>query len=419
MKHVYTIIILILLVPFNSKAQVADYAMEVMAELSDTAYHGRGYYEQGDLKAARYIASEYDKHGLTQWNSTWFQPYSFNVNTFQSDNRLEVNGKRLAPGIDYVLRSYSSGLEGDYTIHLVDTLDFDEEEAISELKALPESVIPVCDMGFARQHRTFYRQLYSTKSKGCILLWKEPLKFYKAYSSRLYPACIAWVSYDNWPENAKTLSIDIDNHMIDDYETQNVIGYIEGSETPDEWVVFTAHYDHLGMFGRDTWFPGANDNASGVAMLLNVAKHYKDNPPAKSLAFVAVSGEECGLLGSKHYVENPVFPLENIDLVINLDMIADNGDSLYVQCNEPAEEDFNLMKTYALEKNYFKGFDRDTLSPHSDHYPFVEKDVPAVFFSTHGDMHPHYHTPLDDMEHITTEKFILIFDMIRQYLDAS
>ncbi len=418
MKNSLLIISLFILSTGIGSAQVADYAMEIMTELSDTAYHGRGYYEQGDLKAARYIAGEYKNHGLQAMDNDWFQHFTFPVNTFQADASLKINGKAMQAGEDFVLRSFSGSAQGVFDIYMVDTVDFDEAEVIAELENLSEKQLPVCDYEFARQHKDFYRKMIAVKSGACLMLWDEPLRYYKAYSDRVYPSCIAWISYDNWPDNAKTAELDIDNHMIEAHDSQNVIGCIEGKTNPDDWIVFTAHYDHLGMMGRETFFPGANDNASGVAMLLNLAKHYGNNPPEKSLAFICVAGEECGLLGSEFYVKNPAFPLEDIELLINLDMVADNGDSLYVQCNKPAEPHFNSMKTQALRESWFSGFKQDSISPHSDHFPFVEKDVPAIFFSIHGEFRNHYHTPLDNMAHVSTEKFIHLYQIIREYIDS-
>ncbi|MDA3820459.1 MAG: M28 family peptidase [Candidatus Delongbacteria bacterium] len=417
MKNVNKLIILMLIFPFIAAAQVSDYALEVMAELSDTAYHGRGYYEQGDLKAARYIGAEYEKHGLQQWDHTWFQHYSLPVNTFQGDNELIIDGKTMQPGTDYVLRSYSSGIEGEYEIYVVDTTNFNEEKGIEKLDHLSSQQIPTCDIRFARKHKEFYKNLFSTKSNACILLWENPLKFYKAYSRMVVPQCIIWLTYYNLPENPKHINLDIDNHMIEKYQTQNVLGYLEGTKNPDEWVVFTAHYDHLGMFGRDVFFPGANDNASGVAMLLNLARHYKANPPEKSMAFICVSGEECGLRGSKHYVKHPVFPLENIAVVLNFDMVAGGWDSLYVQHSEAAQPDFDSLSKIARDEALFSGIKKDTLSPHSDHFPFAEKGLPAMFFSLSSKENPYYHTPADNREHVAMEKILLLFEMVTRYLD--
>ena len=105
-------------------------------------------------------------------------------------------------------------------------------------------------------------------------------------------------------------------------ESNNVVGYLRGSERPGETVVYTAHWDHLGLApdGEDRVFNGAQDNAAGVAAMLAIAEAMADDrPPQRSVAFVAVTAEESGLLGSAWYGENPVFPLETTVAAINID----------------------------------------------------------------------------------------------------
>src|SRR5690606_14083057 len=85
---------------------------------------------------------------------------------------------------------------------------------------------------------------------------------------------------------------------------------------------------HIGGQGRDVYFPGANDNASGTTMLLELAEHYSQNPPDYSIVFMAFAAEEAGLLGSFHYTQNPFFPLQRIRFLINLDLLGTGDDGM-------------------------------------------------------------------------------------------
>src|SRR4030095_9120627 len=107
----------------------------------------------------------------------------------------------------------------------------------------------------------------------------------------------------------------------------NVLGMVPGTLYPDSFIVFTAHYDHLGRMGKKALFPGANDNASGSAMIIDLARYYAQpaNRPKCSLLFIAFAGEEAGLIGSRYYTENPILPLEQIKFLINLDLMG-NGE---------------------------------------------------------------------------------------------
>ncbi len=97
---------------------------------------------------------------------------------------------------------------------------------------------------------------------------------------------------------------------------RNVVGLLEGSDPmlKNSFLVVGGHYDHLGMMGPHALFPGANDNASGVAMLLYLSQHYANNPPEYSMVFIAFSAEEAGLLGSDYFLQNPPFETEKIKL---------------------------------------------------------------------------------------------------------
>src|SRR6201999_64747 len=95
------------------------------------------------------------------------------------------------------------------------------------------------------------------------------------------------------------IEVSVGAKFIRNYTSQNVIGYVKGKDNPDSFIVFTAHYDHLGQMGKKVYFPGANDNASGVAMLLSLARYYSkpEHKPKCSIVFIAFGGEEVALLG--------------------------------------------------------------------------------------------------------------------------
>lgn len=204
-------------------------------------------------------------------------------------------------------------------------------------------------------------------------------------------------------------------------EGNNIIGYIEGKTKKDEYIIVSAHYDHLGKRG-DEIFNGADDNASGTSTLLELARAcqgavLEGNRPERSIVFVWFCGEEKGLLGSEYYSENPVFPLASTVADINVDMIGrvdekykDNPDYIYVigsdrlstdlhKINEAANQKYTqliLDYTYNDEKDPNKFYYR------SDHYNFAKKGIPSIFYfsGTHED----YHRTTDDIEKINFDK---------------
>lgn len=203
----------------------------------------------------------------------------------------------------------------------------------------------------------------------------------------------------------------------------NVLGYIEGSDPvkKEELVVLTAHFDHLGRRGDDIFY-GADDNGSGTATLLDVARSFalarqKGMGPARSLLFLWVTGEEKGLLGSKYYVENPVFPLEQSTVNINVDMVGrvdkkykDNPHYIYVIGSDKLSTDLHAINeevnsryvNLALDYTYNDEKDPNRYYYRSDHYNFAERGIPAIFFfsGTHED----YHRPSDTVDKINFER---------------
>lgn len=190
---------------------------------------------------------------------------------------------------------------------------------------------------------------------------------------------------------------------------RNVIGTLEGAD-PDlkrEWVVVGAHYDHLGEGGGPNSLApgeraihnGADDNASGVAAMLWAAERLAAGPrPARSVAFVAFTGEESGLLGSAHYVKHPASGEEPIVAMINLDMVGRlNGGTLLVFGVGTAAEWNALLEPAAARAGVTIATKTDGYGP-SDHTSFYLKDVPVLHFftNTHGD----YHKPSDDWDKI-------------------
>ncbi len=180
-------------------------------------------------------------------------------------------------------------------------------------------------------------------------------------------------------------SIDV---SIERSVSYNAVGYVKGSERPDEYVVYTAHWDHVGIgapVDGDTIYNGAVDNATGTAALLELAQAFAalPEPPRRSVVFVATTAEEQGLLGAYHYADHPVFPLERTVGVINMDALFPFGDwngMTVVGLGSSELEDY--LRAAAAEQG--RGLQADPTPEYgaffrSDHYPFAKKGVPAIF----------------------------------------
>jgi len=213
--------------------------------------------------------------------------------------------------------------------------------------------------------------------------------------------------------------------------TYNVIAYLEGSdpETADKHIVIGAHYDHLGMGGNrsssrkpDTTAAhnGADDNASGVAALIEIAEALAlgTEPSSNSYLFIAFGAEEMGLLGSKHYVDNPLLPLEDIRVMINLDMVGRlRNQQLQVGGVGTARESEEIITELIQHDSLVLSTTREGFGA-SDHSSFYGKDVPVLFLTTGA--HTDYHTPEDDIEQINLQGMVSVGDytsMIALFID--
>jgi hypothetical protein len=233
------------------------------------------------------------------------------------------------------------------------------------------------------------------------------------------------------PANVK-LSTDFVMNMAKDVnvlEGNNIVAYVEGKSKKDEFIIVTAHYDHLGKRG-DEVFNGADDNASGTSTLLELAKAFQGavlegSRPERSIVFAWFCGEEKGLLGSEYYSENPIFPLENTIANVNIDMVGrvndkykDNPDYIYVIGSDRLSSDLHKINEsvnqkytqLTLDYTYNGENDPNKFYYRSDHYNFAKKGIPAIFYfnGTHED----YHRTTDDIEKINFDKMAHVGQLI-------
>lgn len=178
-----------------------------------------------------------------------------------------------------------------------------------------------------------------------------------------------------------------------------------------QYIVIGAHHDHLGWGGRVTSSRtpdtiaihyGADDNASGVAGVLELAEHISSLSPARSFLFMTFGGEEIGLIGSKFFAENPTIELENVQTMINLDMIGRLNDDRQIQIGGigTSPNFMALIDTINLKYNFSLKYSEAGFGP-SDHSSFYAKDIPVLFISTGA--HTDYHTPADNVDKINFE----------------
>lgn len=216
----------------------------------------------------------------------------------------------------------------------------------------------------------------------------------------------------------KYLQLRIKSEFIENYTSQNVWGYVEGTKHKDSLFVFVAHYDHLGKIGDDCYFPGANDNASGVAVLLDLAKYYAENPSDYSIAFIFVSAEEMGLLGSTYAAENPLINLSNVKFLFNLDMCGTGAGGIALINGQKEIKASEHMLSINKDRRYFNEIRVGGESCNSDHCPFVIKGVPAFFIFTFGCEYNEYHSIYDNGKGLSFTKHLDLCNILKDFIST-
>lgn len=418
MKYVY--FILLTACVQSGFAQDMEYAREVLNHLCSDELAGRGYVDDGDNAAAYYIEQELKNNNLYAWDFNYYQTFTMPVNTFPKVVQLRIGKKQLAAGHDFHVVADAPSVKGEFELSYIfslpkiapsgrvmdSTLSYRGFIVVADslIASLPPPIRSALIKGFAK-----------AGAKGVIRLSDTKLTWTVAKQQAPLPQFV--VKRSAWDFNATTLFAQVKAEFKKKHRTQNVVAFVEGSEQPDSFLVFTAHYDHLGKMGKGVVFRGANDNASGVTMLLNLAKHYSDpkNQPRYSIAFLAFAGEEAGLLGSMHYVQNPIFPLSNIKFLINLDILGTGDEGITVVNGAVHETAFEQLIKINEASSYLPKVKKRGKAAISDHYPFSQAGVPCFYIYTMGGIQA-YHDVYDVPETLPLTKFANIFRLLTDFV---
>lgn len=373
---------------------------ERIEQLASPEFHGRGYVGNGGDLAAGYIADEFRSYGVLpiRQNGSYFQDYIFPVNTLPGVLKVEIDGQLLNPGIDYLVHAASSPWHAGQPqkmkrLKLAGVKDSTSWDNVKKnLKTGGVYFMQDADTP-TRKLKLGIRKFADELPRGLYLVPKHGKLTWTA-STKQVPGTIIYVEDTVIAAKPKKVLVDIDAKHLDTFHAKNVIGYVAGVEEPDSFIVFTAHFDHLGRMGKDALFAGASDNASGTSMVMYLANYFAKHPQRYSVAFMLFSGEEAGLLGSEYYADNPLFPLEQIRFLVNLDMTGDATKGITVVNGVSHEEEFALLQELNADSMYAAKIKKRERTSNSDHYHFSKKGVPAVFIYSMG-LNGHYHDVFD------------------------
>ena len=436
------------------------YYNSVLEEISSERYNGRSVYGDGDVRAAKYLIDQLASfEGIVpceaagpedqsvrpylkslvepgdegRWNVVegkekylpYLQHFQFPMNVMRGAMSLSVDGVSYAPTFDYTVKEFSPACHGFFKVTYLDEEAYRREGFMEHLSSgLYRDQFVVIDWNRYLEtvrpdpfdkYKPWLTELENIG--GIILRQEEQFPYFKARTYYQGKCPVLFVN-KSFPDDAREIELHLDAEMLPTRDAHNVVAWLPGTDPScDTYYTFIAHYDHLGYMGADQVFPGANDNGSGSAMVVTLAKYFSKHRPRHGIQFILVDAEEENLLGSFFYCENPRRPLDKIEYLIDLDMVADDSDHLATQITPGGEA--GLARFRQINAASKAPFDlvMEEMNDDSDHFSFAQKGVPGIYFETIGSIIQHYHTPRDTYQNTRDENFDRLFDMIVRFVE--
>lgn len=440
---------------------------ELLSIIASDALEGRDTGSRGQKMAAALIADHFKSLGLepvvpVAGGKSYYQKFNLQRNS-SGDTYIMLDDQKLMNGKEVLYRgsANSKGLEELKTVYAGDG----SENAFSKIEVKNKAVIISAAAASSSIRREVSARAYE-QGAALVLIegatddkeWQTWVKRYGPYVMRgslgfanesknngefyisptaaagmlstsleKYEANCAKVANGDFSGVTKMKSGSISFRIetkTEEIETENIMGYLEGTDKKDEIIVLSAHYDHVGKRG-DKIYNGADDDGSGTTSILEIAEAFAEakkagHGPRRSILFMTVTGEEKGLLGSEYYTDHPVLPLEKTVVDLNIDMVGrvdeshkDNREFVYLvgsdrlstelhQLSEKANATFTHLD---LDYTYNDENHPDRIYYRSDHWNFAKNNIPIIFYfnGTHED----YHQPTDTVDKIE-------FDLLQQ-----
>ena len=442
---------------------------EYLNIIASDAMEGRATGKRGQKMAAAFISAHFEDLGLTgPVNGSYLQPINLYSST-PDDIYVKVGGKKFANFGDIVyFGSADSGGEVSYPLLFAGkgrNEDFDQldvkDKVVLILVGKDESYRT--SLAIAREKGVKSAVFFSTDSEEA----KKTIGRYAMYTSNgsldikkptpkssgiffTTPEFAAQLMNTSIEKLTKAITSEVKktplkkikpstftfktSMKLTTVKSENVLGYLEGTDKKDELVIVTAHYDHIGKKTSgdgDLINNGADDDGSGTVAVMELAKVFaqakKDGKgPRRSMLFMTVTGEEEGLLGSGYYSENPIFPLEKTVVDLNIDMIGrkdpqhkDSAPYVYVVGSDKLSMELHMLsestnKTYTnliFDYTYNDPNHPERIYQRSDHWNFAKKNIPIIFYF--DGVHEDYHRVTDEVSKIDfdllTKRATLVF----------
>ena len=415
-KQCFTLLLVALATVHQIASQDLARVRKTIETLCSPEFHGRGATFNGDSVATEFIKGKFQEYELKNFGS-YFQTFHYNINTFPGKAEM-ISGKfTLVPGKDFIIHPSSGQGKKRLKLFFADTLMLTDPKKTEKLLAknlkkyavvLPENLL---------NHQKMNDLILEKILSSGAIIEVINKKLTASLSPQQYSLPYIQVRKEAAEKMKSKVSIDIDATLLENHSSDNVIGYIEAAVPTDSFIVISAHNDHLGRMGRDTYFPGANDNASGTSLLLELAAYYSSSEakPEYNIAFMSFGAEEAGLIGSRYYTEHPFFPLSKIKFLINLDLMGTGDEGMMVVNGAIHTKEFDLLLHFNEENKLLPAIKKRGKAANSDHYFFSQKGVPSFFFYTLGGINA-YHDIYDIPSTLPLTKYKEVFELINGFI---
>jgi hypothetical protein len=376
----------------------------------------------GVKQGADYIISEFKKMGLQpiSGDTSYSQYYSFNVNTFPRRMGLQINNQNLIAGQDFLVdaasKSYFSVSRKIETVDLNTITTTQQWDKLKKKWKRDKNVLLLQNVdSFCSRLSVKLRTLPKTLPKRCYIIPQHGKLTWTVATTNM-DATIFYVEDTVLAKAPATATVSVDAAYIKDYKNQNIIATIPGT-IKDSFIVFSAHYDHLGMMGEGAMFPGGSDNASGTSTMLYLAHYFATHPQRYTMVFIAFSGEEAGLLGSDYYVKHPLFPLDHIRFLTNIDIMGDATKGVTIVNATVFNNEFELLQNINKKNNYLPEIKSRGKAANSDHYHFSEAGVPAFFMYSNSGK-GYYHDVFDKANTLSLNNLDKVVKLLIDFTEA-
>lgn len=443
--------------PFAKSITIEDLRRQLFT-IADAEMEGRETATEGQRKAANYIENEFRTIGLLPGNKNEYQMYFPVFEDSLTELSFSLNDVSKMAGKDFTVNTsamhpasfrFSEAVLVGYGHHSSNRDDYKGADVKGKLVvAWLDSASDNEPSGMPVRYNSYVQEMAAMQNGAAALLVITKSIALPAQKSNMFINTYQktqrlptyYISEDLAREmlgdryNQLKTSVQEGGFTVQTIETKialsfdktlvqlrssNVLGLLEGTDLKEEYVVLTAHYDHLGKRNGAIWY-GADDDGSGTSAILELAKAFTKakaagKGPRRSILFMTVSGEEKGLWGSDYYAQHPVFPLEKTSVNLNIDMIGridpdrKHGDStnyIYIVGDDKLSSDLKpiseaVNKKYSkleLDYKYNDPNDPERIYYRSDHFNFAKNGVPVIFYFS--GLHPDYHKPTDTPDKI-------------------